>query len=210
MYSDCSTQIGYNDDDNYYLCTNDLNSTVFYESLPAGVYYVMVYGYDSDEYGDYTLEISSDNSLPTLTASGLDFYESNDNDGAISNAITITLENDEFTNVGNLLTAGSDYYVSYVPSGLTFEALVLSTTQVMLSYTGYADSHTAADNTSFDFNFSNSAFVSNNADAVLNNYLSIDINYTDVTLTSDLALVITSYSIHYTKLYELFFASAGL
>lgn len=189
VYSDCDSQIGYNDDDNYSLCTNDLNSTVFYESLPAGVYFVMVYGYDSDEYGDYALEISSDNSFPTLTASGSDFYESNDNDGTMSNAITITLENDEFTNVGNLLTEGVDYYVSYVPSGLTFEVLVLSTTQAMLSYTGYADSHTVADNTSFDFNFSNSAFVSNNADAVLNNYLSIDINYTDVTLTSDLALI---------------------
>jgi len=189
VYSDCDTEIGYNDDDDYAICTNDLNSTVYYQSLPAGVYYVRVYGYDATELGDYTLEVTSDNTLPMLSVSGTDFYESNDNDGTISNSIIITLDGDEFTNVGNLLTDGDDYYVSYVPSGLTFEVFVLSTTQVSLSYTGIADSHTVADNTTFDFNFYDPALVSNNSDAVVNNYQNIDINFTDVTLTSDLALL---------------------
>ncbi|MDY0083970.1 MAG: T9SS type A sorting domain-containing protein, partial [Ignavibacteriaceae bacterium] len=188
VYSDCSNQIGYNDDDDYSLCTNDLNSTVYYESLPAGIYYVMVYGYDSNEFGDYTLEISSDNSIPRITASGSNFYESNDNDGAIANAIILTLENDQFTNVGNLMTEGMDYNLTYVPAGMTFQVLVLSESQVMLSYSGYADSHNATDNASFDFNFLDNAYVGNNGNAVINNYLYFNVIYTDVMLSSDLAL----------------------
>lgn len=190
VFSDCETSIGENDDSDYGTCSTTSGAMLFYSSLPAGVYYVRVTGYDYSAYGDFTLEITSDVTMPNLMASGDTFYESNDNDGTIVTEITITLGDEEFTNVGASLVAGTDYNIyTGPPAGLTLDVYVNSTTEVILTLTGIADAHTSADNSYLELAFTNSAFVGDDASVVLDNYFGFDIMYTDEALVVDLTVI---------------------
>lgn len=113
---------------------------------------------------------------PTLSISFLSydtevFVETTANDGTISNTLTITyLEpgDDYFT--GDNGTFSTDKYTpSNVPSGLTMVITKNSNTELSVSLTGTATSHTHSDDVSdLGISFNNNAFYEGNASAVVN------------------------------------------
>lgn len=101
---------------------------------------------------------------PLLTYSTISFSESTDNDGTISNSLTVTLTNDTFT--ANPATAISS---PNVPAGLSLSVTRDSDTQVTLSLSGNASAHAASDALSdLQITFANGAFSSGNASEVIN------------------------------------------
>lgn len=127
------------------------------------------------------IRFSSDRSKMFLLSSATDditqftlavdnFEESISNDGSISNTKKIKITDGFFANPGGVLTHGSDFTITGVPSGLT-PVLNVATDGLSadLSFTGNASIHTAASSVSdLIFTFNNSAFNGNNASEVIN------------------------------------------
>ncbi len=97
---------------------------------------------------------------PSLTWSTTTFNEDAADNGSISTIVNLTLSDDEFATVGNLVS-GSDFMVNNVPAGLAVEITSTSTTAATIALTGTADNHTNADDISnLEITFTDTAFVS--------------------------------------------------
>ncbi len=105
---------------------------------------------------------------PIVVYSPLTFTEQVNNDGSITNAITVTLGYETFAGTASEDLVGSSK-VSFgsVPTGLTGTAVLDSATQVTLGLTGTANAHTdAEDMSTLSVVFANSAFTGGNAAGV--------------------------------------------
>lgn len=122
--------------------------------------------------GAFSYERSSLTAGKQLVYSDTSFAEASANNGAIDNTnpATIALYGDTFTgSIGDDLIAAGKVVVNNVPAGLTAVMIKQSSTIVMLTFTGQAVSHTAAQNDSLvTISFQNSAFTGNHADSIAN------------------------------------------
>jgi trimeric autotransporter adhesin len=125
---------------------------------------------------------------PALTYGTTTFVEDAANDGSISMTSTITLANDTFVGaVGAVLGT-----VTNVPDGLTAALVKATDTTATLSFTGKATAHANVNDVSnLTVAFSDSAFASGNAAAVINSTkpdLAIDFADPAPTITNIAAL----------------------
>jgi hypothetical protein len=120
------------------------------------------------------------------------FTESAANNGAIGNAITLTLSGDTFAPT---LVIGTDVVFGNVPAGLTAAITRVSDTVVTLALSGNASAHASAnDIANLTVTFANSAFA--NLPAVqIGNYFknNIVVDYADIT-TAALAYSATTFT----------------
>lgn len=108
---------------------------------------------------------------PEMTYSNLIFRESAANDGTIStdSTITVLLAGDTFTGAdGDDFISLGYVTVTGVPYGLTPTAKRVSPRAILLSLTGTAKAHRAADSASLSVQFSSSVFSGGHADQVRN------------------------------------------
>ncbi|MBS4095369.1 MAG: hypothetical protein KGZ83_00855, partial [Sulfuricella sp.] len=115
----------------------------FQDSAFTGGHASNVVGYNTN-----TLTI---NFNPSITYSTTTFAEAPANDGSITATATLTLTGDTFNgSVGTDLSAGESPAVvfSNVPTGLTAQLLIASSTTATLRFTGNAGWHSAADSVS--------------------------------------------------------------
>lgn len=106
---------------------------------------------------------------PRLTYSGTVLDEADTNDGSITNTLTIMLANDSFTGSDgdNLIPVGKAS-VANVPAGLTAVLVLQDATTALLSLTGQAASHAAADSINdLSVTFADSAFSTHPAADVI-------------------------------------------
>ena len=105
---------------------------------------------------------------PSIDWSATTFVEATANDGSIETVVDLTLTDDEFATIGNLVS-GIDFYVNNVPAGLTVEITSTSTTAATIALTGNAVSHENADDiANLEITFTDSAFVSGFATNITN------------------------------------------
>ena len=127
-----------------------------------------------ENYVDSTLAVQFMDVAPPkiLTFSDSVFFESNLNDGSISNTINISLENEMFLAVDTI----TGYTTSNVPQGLSVLIVKTDSVNATISLIGQAVNNMLADNVSnLSINFLDTAFVGNSA---------IDVqNYSDTTLS---------------------------
>lgn len=105
----------------------------------------------------------------SLSWSRANFSEGAAHDGTVDTASPplITLSWDTFTgSVGDDLVAQHKLVVAGVPSNLTAMAVLTSTTQVEVSFSGQASLHAAIDSTDLTFQFQDSAFAMGRASDV--------------------------------------------
>jgi len=104
-------------------------------------------------------EISAAIDKPVLEYFGDRFHESSDNDGSIESTLTVQLENASFAKTGSL-AQGTDFTVSYLPSGHTVNVDVISASQATITVSGNATRHTWRDSSysEFSISFLDSAF----------------------------------------------------
>lgn len=104
----------------------------------------------------------------TLNRQG--FVETMDNEGAVSGDLTIKITGDTFTNTGSTLTHETDYTIINNPPGLVPSLSVAADgLSATLTYSGQSENHfNTHDIDGLVFTFSNSAFLSGNANAVAN------------------------------------------
>jgi hypothetical protein len=93
---------------------------------------------------------------PNVAAATTTFSERDENDGKITETVTITLTGDTWA--GDI-DASTHVSVSGVPDGLTFELAHVNTTNLTASFTGTATDHSGTPDGSVTLTFSNSAFV---------------------------------------------------
>ena len=96
------------------------------------------------------------NNQPSLSYSTSDFSESSNNNGAIGNAIVITLTGDVFVSDVNLSTKIS---AVVIPTGLSFDYVRDSDTQITITLLGNAQDHDVNDNKVISLSLSDGAFV---------------------------------------------------
>lgn len=105
---------------------------------------------------------------PSLVYAG-SFTETSDNNGDIEGSATVEITGDTFVNAGGTLTYGVDYTITNLPSGLV-PNLAISGDGLTATLTlgGSTGSHLPSqDIASLTFNFTNSAFTSSSATAVI-------------------------------------------
>ena len=135
------------------------------------------------------------------------FIEHTNNDGSISNDITITLTGDTFAAL-----SASDFSnsvtISNVPAGLTATITRDSATQATLTLTGTATSHAETDDVNnLSVEFSDTAFVGGDASKVTG-YLKNDVNV-DFTAGPPAALSIADITVNEGSPYAVFVISGG-
>ncbi|HOY38981.1 MAG TPA: fibronectin type III domain-containing protein, partial [Bacteroidales bacterium] len=147
--------------------------------------------------GDWTLQICDDNAAFTGTLqyfeivfteqkylewSSLQFVESPENNGSISNSVNLGLYNETFA-VSGPLNEGAHYLTSNIPSGLTAHVEVVSPNSALLTLTGYALNHSnASDINNISIEFLNAAFSGGQASEIVNyKQLSLSIDFKNLT-----------------------------
>ncbi len=118
----------------------------------------------------------------SIAYSGATFTEASGNNGSISNNLTLTLTGTTFTGSnGDNFVAGGKVAVSNVPTGLTVVVTRDSSSQLTVSLTGNASTHTnASDIANLTVDFADSAFASNEDAGVTNqNKNDIVVDFTD-------------------------------
>jgi hypothetical protein len=88
-------------------------------------------------------------------------YEAEVNDGAITttSSISLSTNNGTFTKSSGTLTAGTDYTVSGVPSGLTAVLTLQGNNKVVVSFSGKASAHLPANDASVVITFKDAAIT---------------------------------------------------
>ncbi|GAA4835482.1 zinc-dependent metalloprotease [Algivirga pacifica] len=86
-----------------------------------------------------TLNGGSD--TPFIAFSSINFQESENNDGSISNSITVTLNNASFQTNNGILSKGIDYTLTGIPQGLNATLEVTTENTAVFSLTGVAEQH---------------------------------------------------------------------
>ncbi|WP_157812158.1 M43 family zinc metalloprotease [Polaribacter sp. ALD11] len=102
-------------------------------------------------------------------------YESNANDGTITNTsiISLSTNNSTFTKSSGNFTAGTDYTITGVPAGFTATLTLQSNSEVEVSFTGNATSHLPANDAAVVITFKDAAItggvaVLDNAEKTIN------------------------------------------
>ncbi|MFH6995736.1 M43 family zinc metalloprotease [Flavobacterium sp. FlaQc-48] len=96
-----------------------------------------------------------------VTLSDSTFYEAEANDGGVTATATITLStnNGTFTKSTGTFTAGTDYTVTGVPSGLTAVLTLQANNKAVLSFTGKATAHLPANDAAVVITFKDLAIT---------------------------------------------------
>lgn len=96
-----------------------------------------------------------------VTLSDSTFYEAEANDGGVTATATITLStnNGTFTKSTGTFTAGTDYTVTGVPSGLTAVLTLQANNKAVLSFTGKATGHLPANDAAVVITFKDLAIT---------------------------------------------------
>ena len=110
----------------------------------------------------------------SMTLDGTEFNEASANDGSIGNTITATLTNETFSGKGTYVQGETqndgDYYVEYLPEGLSVEITDVADnggTKIQIALSGKATSHSESDtNYSLYIEFHNSMFTGGNRGAL--------------------------------------------
>jgi len=120
---------------------------------------------------DYDNVCSSNSAVAWSTTT---FVEAITNDGSIETVVNLTLTDEEFVTVGNLVL-GSDFIVNNVPAGLSVEIISTTTSAATITLTGNAIAHAYFDGISdLEITFTDTAFVSGFVTNVAN-YSKIDL-----------------------------------
>ena len=140
-------------------------SLVFLDSAFSNGYASTVAGYSNA-----TLAVSFFGAavVRTLSYAGSNFTESVANNGAISNALAVTLSGDTFVGtVGENLATSGKVTAGNVPFGLTLVATLSNASQVILTLSGAASANDSANNvTNLAVTFLDGAFFGGNATQV--------------------------------------------
>lgn len=109
-----------------------------------------------------------DQPVPAAAYTNTPFTETSANNGTIGQTNVITLDRTTWLPApGTVLSTGTHYTVSGVPSGLSVVARVLNTVTVQFYFTGQAQTHAASNSVSnVQFTFTNAAVSNGNAAAI--------------------------------------------
>jgi hypothetical protein len=124
---------------------------VFHDSAFQGGAAAAVVGYSNA-----TLRVTF-HDAPVLSYSPAGFTETNANNGAIGNAVVVTLAGETFA--AATFSAGTHYSTSAVPDGLTVSVSRDNATQATVRVSGNALAHTNVNDTSMTLAFLNAAFA---------------------------------------------------
>jgi hypothetical protein len=114
---------------------------------------------------------------PVVSANPAGFTETATNNGAIGNAVNLTLTGDAFANVS--FASNVHYSATGVPAGLTFAIARTSATQLVASLTGNAAAHAASNGTSIVVTFLNAAFQTVAASNIAGTTQSLGVTFLD-------------------------------
>jgi len=117
---------------------------------------------------------------PSLNWGGASFTEAAANDGSIGTTNTVTLSSTGgATFKSGAFSDGNQFTKAAVPAGLTCAVTYVDPTNVHVTLTGRADSHTSASNTSFNLQFNDTAFNTVVASNITANAASLAISFHD-------------------------------
>lgn len=108
--------------------------------------------------------------------------ESADNDGSVDGSIVMTLIGDTFATCGTISECVS---ASNISSGLSASFLKDSDTQITMTLSGYAETHTSSENVSdLNISFTDEAFTSNTAEDIIDATKDdLTLNFIDAVIT---------------------------
>ncbi len=117
-----------------------------------------------------TISVDFDDNAPVLSYSGPGFTENSSNNGSVTGSLTVSIEDDVFTNPGGSLTHGADYTITNLPAGLIPALSVAGDGEsATLSLSNRATSNDNDDDLSgLIFTFENSAFSIGDVSIVTN------------------------------------------
>ncbi len=143
---------------------------VFHDSAFQGGGAAAVIGYSNA-----TLQVTFDDA-PVLSYSPAGFTETNANNGAIGNAVVVTLTDETFAAAA--FSAGTHYSTSGVPAGLSVSVTRDNATQATVRVSGNALAHANENDASMTLAFLNAAFVNVAAADIVNStkLLAFDFN----------------------------------